>query len=245
MSAELSHPALSTTRIPTSPVFELGWPARAGRQGPAKQRWPAATRLLALLLVLLSGAATTTLAQTTTPPACSQDEKFINIWYFGHKAGFDLNQATDSIPPTILTNSQMSAPAGTGVMSDGTGNLLFYSNGDTVWSRNHSIMLNGTGMGGNRLCTDGPLPIKLPGSPATPGAPTRYLLFTQDAQGGPKGLSYSEISIPTGGQGEVVATAKNLPLTLGTTEKMTGVLHKNGCDIWIIVHGWGTATSGT
>jgi gliding motility-associated-like protein len=201
--------------------------------------------LLTLLLLLLSGAATTARAQAAPPPDCSQDEKFINTWYFGYKAGLDFNQATDSIPPTVLTNSQMVAPAGSGIMADGTGNILFYSNGDTVWSRNHTVMLNGTGMGGNRLVTDGPLPIKYPGSPTVPGGPTRYLLFTQDAAGGPKGLSYSEISIPVGQQGEVVATAKNLPLTQGTTEKMTGVLHENGCDVWIIVHGWGTATSGT
>jgi gliding motility-associated-like protein len=195
--------------------------------------------------LLLSGAATTALAQAAPPPDCSQDEKFINIWHFGYKAGLDFNQATDSIPPTVLTNSQMTAPAGSGIMADGTGNLLFYSNGDTVWSRNHSIMLNGTGMGGNRLTTDGPLAIKMPGSPTTPGGPTRYLIFTQDAQGGPKGLSYSEIEIPVGGQGQVITATKNTPLTLGTAEKMTGVFHKNGCDIWIIVHGWGTATSGT
>jgi gliding motility-associated-like protein len=200
---------------------------------------------LVLLLLLLGGGVAPAFAQTTAPPDCSQDEKFINIWHFGYKAGLDFNQATDSIPPTVLTNSQMVAPAGSGIMADGTGNLLFYTNGDTVWSRNHSVMLNGTGMGGNRLTTDGPLAIKMPGSPTTPGGPTRYLLFTQDAQGGPKGLSYSEILINPGQQGEVVTATKNTPLTAGTAEKMTGVFHKNGCDIWIIVHGWGTGTSGT
>jgi gliding motility-associated-like protein len=246
MSAELSHPALSATPILSPPITRPSQPANNSWQRTARQRGPATTSwLLALLLLLLSGAATTAFAQAAPPPECSQDEKFINTWYFGYKAGLDFNQATDSIPPTVLTNSQMVAPAGSGIMADGSGNILFYSNGDTVWSRNHTVMLNGTGMGGNRLVTDGPLPIKLPGSPTVPGGPTRYLLFTQDAQGGPKGLSYSEISIPVGQQGEVVATAKNLPLTQGTTEKMTGVLHTNGCDVWIIVHGWGTATSGT
>ncbi len=242
MSAELPHPAQSTTRISLLPISEscsVHHRRSAGR-GRAAAGW-----LLALLLVLLSGAATTALAQAAPPPDCAQDEKFINQWYFGYKAGLDFNQATDSIPPTVLTNSQMVAPAGSGIMADATGNILFYSNGDTVWSRNHSIMLNGTGMGGNRLCTDGPLAIKMPGSPAVPGGPTTYYLFTQDAQGGPKGLSYSEIVIPTGQQGQVVAATKNTPLTQGTTEKMTGVFHKNGCDIWIIVHGWGTATTGT
>jgi gliding motility-associated-like protein len=241
MSRALLPSALPGSSLPTLLVSKSGPPSSGS---PARRGHPAATWWLALLVLLLSGAATTARAQATAPPDCSKDEKFINTWYFGYKAGLDFNQATDSIPPTVLTNSQMTAPAGSGIMADGSGNILFYSNGDTVWSANHSIMLNGTGMGGNRLTTDGPLAIKLPGSPTTPGGPTRYLLFTQDAQGGPKGLSYSEINIPTGSQGQVVAATKNTPLTLGTSEKMTGVFHKNGCDIWIIVHGWGTATSG-
>jgi len=237
-------PLSVSTSLPLLLATAPGQPAAPRRPRPAGWARPAAGWLLALLLTLLSGAATTARAQATAPPDCSQDEKFINTWYFGYRAGLDFNQATDSIPPKVLTDGRMVAPAGSGVMSDGTGNLLFYSNGDTVWSRNHSIMPNGTGLGGNRLGTDGPLAIKFPGSPATPGGPTRYLLFTQDAQGGPKGLSYSEINIPVGGQGEVVIGTKNTPLAAGTAEKMTGVLHKNGCDVWIIVHGWGSATSG-
>ncbi len=210
---------------------------------------PAATWLLTLLLLLLSGAGTKALAQAAPPPPpeCSQDEKFANTWYFGYKAGLDFNQASDSIPPVVKTDGQMTAPAGAGIMSDGTGKILFYSNGDTIWNGNGSIMTNGTGMGGNRLVTDGPLPIRMPGSPppGMPGAETHYLIFTQDAAGGPKGLSYSEIIIPAGGgPGTVTPATKNTPLTQGTTEKMTGVFHKNGCDIWIIVHGWGNAKSG-
>ncbi|AMJ65267.1 gliding motility-associated C-terminal domain-containing protein [Hymenobacter sp. PAMC 26628] len=231
MPAALPYSTLSITRILTSLVAK---PRRA------------AGGLLALIL-LLSGTATTALAQTA-PPECSQDQKFANTWYFGYKAGLDFNAATDSIPPKVLTDGQMTAPAGAGVMSDGNGKILFYSNGDTIWNGNHTVMTNGTGMGGNRLVTDGPLPIRMPGSPPVgmPGAETHYLIFTQDAKGGPKGLSYSEIIIPAGGgPGTVTPATKNTPLTQGTTEKMTAVFHKNGCDIWIIVHGWGNAKAGT
>ena len=247
MPAELSPAALLLPD--TSFLFgaEPGPAARAGSWHAIRHGQTAANRLL-LLLLLLSGLATTALAQTTPPPECSQDEKFANTWYFGYKAGLDFNAATDSIPPRALTDGQMTAPAGAGIMSDGTGKILFYSNGDTIWNGNHTIMTNGTGMGGNRLGTDGPLPIRMPGSPppTMPGADTRYLIFTQDAKGGPKGLSYSEIVIPAGGgPGTVVAATKNTPLTQGTTEKMTGVFHKNGCDIWIIVHGWGPEKTGT
>ena len=250
MPAALPRTALSP--IPTLGTLPLSsWRGAAGarRRAPDRRRRgrPAAGWLLALLL-LLAGAATPARAQTAPPPECSQDEKFANTWYFGYKAGLDFNQATDSIPPKVLTDGQMTAPFGSGVMSDGNGKILFYSNGDTIWNGNHTVMTNGTGLGGNRLTTDGPLPIRLPGSPppGMAGAATRYLLFTQDAAGGPKGLSWSEIAIPAGGgAGTVVAATKNTPLTQGTTEKMTAVFHKNGCDIWVIVHGWGEEKLGT
>ena len=247
MPAKLLLPSPVTTSIPARSVGS----SLVRRRPQCPDGRGAGSWLLTLLLLLtLSGVVTTARAQTAPPPPpeCSQDEKFANTWYFGYKAGLDFNQATDSIKPTVLTNGRMTAPAGAGVMSDGTGAPLFYSNGDTIWNADGSIMTNGTGLGGNRLTTDGPLPIRMPGSPppSTPAAATRYLLFTQDAQGGPKGLSYSEIVIPAGGgPGTVVAATKNTPLTQGTTEKMTGVFHKNGCDIWIIVHGWGDARTGT
>ena len=248
MPAELSHTALLNTDTSRLLSAEPDPPARAGSRYSIRRGRPTSSWFLLVLLLLLGGGATTAYAQTAPPPECSQDEKFANTWYFGYKAGLDFNAATDSIPPKALTDGQMTAPAGAGVMSDGNGKILFYSNGDTIWNGNHTIMTNGTGMGGNRLVTDGPLPIRMPGSPppTMPGAETHYLIFTQDAKGGAKGLSYSEIIIPAGGgPGTVVAATKNTPLTQGTTEKMTGVFHKNGCDIWIIVHGWGNAKSGT
>ncbi|WP_317044131.1 T9SS type B sorting domain-containing protein [Hymenobacter gelipurpurascens] len=196
--------------------------------------------LLTLFVVLLSGAASPALAQATSPE-CAADEKFANTWYFGFKAGLDFNQASADSLPKVLTDGAMDAPAGSGVMSDKDGKILFYSNGETVWNGDGSVMTNGTGLAGNRFTTDGPLPIKLPGKP-TPGQATRYLLFTLNST---VGLSYSEIEIPAGGgPGTVIAATKNTPLARGTAEKLTGVFHKNGCDIWIIAHGWGDEKAG-
>jgi gliding motility-associated-like protein len=199
--------------------------------------------LASLLLVLLSGALTAAQAQGVPPPPpeCAADEKFANTWYFGFKAGLDFNSATADSLPKVLTDGAMVAPAGSGVMSDKNGKILFYSNGRTVWNGDGTVMTNGRGLDGDSLTTDGPLPIKMPGIPAT-GQPTRYLLFTLNST---VGLSYSEIDIPAGGgPGTLVAATKNTPLARGTAEKLTGVFHKNGCDIWVIAHGWGAAKSG-
>ncbi len=235
MPAELFHAALPDSRIPCRP-------ARASSQFTAGRRVrPAVSWLLTLLLLLLSSAGTTALAQGTPPPECAADEKFANTWYFGFKAGLDFNQASADSLPKVLTNGAMDAPAGSGVMSDKDGKILFYSNGETVWNGDGTVMTNGTGLAGSRYTTDGPLPLRMPGIPP-PGQPTRYLLFALNST---VGLSYSEIDIPAGGgPGTVIAATKNTPLARGTAEKLTGVFHKNGCDIWVITHGWGDAKAG-
>ena len=240
MPAELSHTALPITDtsflISSKPRLTVraradSWYARRG--GRLTACW--------LLLLLLSSLATTALAQTAPPPECAADEKFANTWYFGFKAGLDFNQASADSLPKVLTNGAMDAPAGSGVMSDKDGKIIFYSNGETVWNGDGTVMTNGTGLAGNRFTTDGPLPLKMPGI-VMPGQPTRYLLFTLDST---VGLSYSEIDIPAGGgPGTVIAATKNTPLARGTAEKLTGVFHKNGCDIWVITHGWGDAKVG-
>ena len=163
MLPELPFPTLPASRSCPPPTSKFSQPSVG---------W-----LLTLLMLLLSGAATTARAQGTPPPECSQDEKFANTWYFGFKAGLDFNMATDSIPPAVLTDGAMDAPAGAGVMSDGNGKILFYSNGETVWNGDGTVMDNGTGLAGNINTTDGPLPIRRPGI-VMPGQPTRYLLFT-------------------------------------------------------------------
>src|SRR5258706_5132995 len=68
-------------------------------------------------------------------------------WYFGGNAGLDFMTS----PPTILTNGALSADGCSGI-SDGAGNLLFYTNGATVWNKSHVVMANGTGLfGGNNF----------------------------------------------------------------------------------------------
>ncbi|MDU0372662.1 gliding motility-associated C-terminal domain-containing protein [Hymenobacter endophyticus] len=225
---------MPTELPPPAPVF-LPNTAPPGQTCRWRAR-PTAGWLLPLLLLLLT--VVSALGQGTPPPECSQDEKFANTWYFGHKAGLDFNQATDSIPPTVLTDGRMTAPFGSGVMSDGNGRLLFYTNGDTIWNRDHSIM--GTGLGGTPRSTDGALAVKKPGSFISQTAPTRYYVF---ALNDTIGLCYSEIEIPAGGGAGTIISRNNL-LARGTAHKLTGVFHKNGCDIWIIAHGWGSAKTG-
>ncbi len=65
-----------------------------------------------------------------------------NIWYFGYKAGLDFNSGA----PVALTNGQLNTQEGCAVISTAAGQLLFYTDGITIWDKNHAIMPNGTGL---------------------------------------------------------------------------------------------------
>ena len=102
-------------------------------------------------------------------------QKEANIWYFGLNAGLDFN----TNPPTALTNGKVSTLEGCSSFSDKEGNLLFYSDGITVYDKNHNIM----------RYTDGSLANNLKGDPSStqsgmiipkPGSTSIYYLFTVD-----------------------------------------------------------------
>ncbi|MCK5822155.1 MAG: hypothetical protein KAH17_09715, partial [Bacteroidales bacterium] len=97
-----------------------------------------------------------------------QAQKEGDIWYFGNQAGLDFSGDY----PFPLTNSQMNAPAGCTSIADSSGNLLFYSNGSTVWNQNHEILINGTGLFGDSLATMSANILPYPGDS------TKYYLFT-------------------------------------------------------------------
>jgi len=73
-----------------------------------------------------------------------------NIWYFGNNAGLDFNTS----PPTPLLDGQIDTPEGCSTISDANGNLLLYTDGRTVWDRQHTIMPNGNYFGGTGLHGD-------------------------------------------------------------------------------------------
>ena len=81
-------------------------------------------------------------------------------WYFGDQAGLDFN----TTPPTILTNGAINANNSCASIADAAGNLLFYTDGQTVYNSSHVVMSNGTGLFGHHYSSQGSLIIKQPGN---------------------------------------------------------------------------------
>lgn len=150
-------------------------------------------------------------------------------WYFGDFAGLNFNEGC----PDPLTNGELDSIESSTVISDVDGNLLFYSDGETVYNRNHSIMNNGTNLHGHKSSANGCIAIPFVGDP------DKYYLFTGDAvqnylEGGtPRGVNYSIIDMSLlGGLGAV--TIKNVNLIPEATEKLTATTSPNG--YWLIAH---------
>jgi gliding motility-associated-like protein len=158
-------------------------------------------------------------------------------WFFGEYAALNFETA----PPTAITGSQMTSSEGTGTISDADGNLLFYTDGGSVWNKNHEIMENGDGLLGVYIFDMGP---DLPPSVANtttqngliipvPGNTNKYYIFCQIAENG-NGLTYSEVDMSLdGGLGGITAT-KNVLLSTYAGETMTAVHHSDGESIWFI-----------
>src|ERR1044071_1257529 len=152
-------------------------------------------------------------------------QKEHNIWYFGNRAGMDFNGG----PPVVLTNSVMNQWEGCSSVCDTSGKLLFYTDGITVWNRNHLIMTNGTGLSGNSSSTQSALIVRKPGSS------TIYYVFSSDGVGS-MGMKYSEIDMTLSGGLGAVTVNKNILLLSNCSEKMCGAMHANKTDVWVMGH---------
>lgn len=155
-----------------------------------------------------------------------------NIWYFGINAGLDFN--TD--PPTPLTDGVLSTSEGCASVADKNGALVFYTDGITVWDKNHVAMPNGTGLLGNPSATQSAIIVPYPGT-YNYGSKRfdKYYIVTVEYVGGPNGVRYSEVDMTlNGGLGSVTAI-KNIHLYGSTTtEKICVAQHSNNCDFWVI-----------
>jgi gliding motility-associated-like protein len=149
-------------------------------------------------------------------------------WYFGENAGLSFDLNTNSV--TTVFDGQLNTREGCASISDSNGVLLFYTDGITVWNKNHAVMVNGTGLFGDSSSTQSAIIIPKPQDPNI------YYIFTvdNDLDGVNNGLNYSIVDITlNSGLGEVLS--KNNNLLQECSEKITAVLKNCISDaIWVV-----------
>lgn len=147
-------------------------------------------------------------------------------WYFGENAGLSFNSGI----PVALTNGNLNTAEGCAAISDSQGNLRFYTDGRSVYNRNHVVMPNGSQLQGNSSSTQSGLIVPHPGNQ------NLYYIFTLQSLAAPGGLRYSIVDISLDNGLGAVTADKNILLHDPTTEKITAVSHSNGTDVWVIAH---------
>ena len=187
------------------------------------------SRFNVLLLLILAGV--NSLAQ-------NPDFKRTYHWYFGYEAGIDFSSGT----PLAVTDGKMWSMEGCATISDTLGNLLFYTDGDTIWNSTHQPMPNAIGLlgchlalGGTNSSTQGALILPKPGD-----SNKFYVFITDCAEDSLEyGLRYSIVDMSmNGGLGDLIT--KDVLLHNLVTEKLTAIKHANNSDYWLIAHEFNT-----
>lgn len=149
-------------------------------------------------------------------------------WYFGENAGLNFNLDNNSV--NVIQGGQLNTREGCASISDDRGNLLFYTDGVTIWGRNHNPMPNGTGLRGDSSSAQSGIIVPKPNDPNI------YYVFTVDnfLDQVNYGLNYSIVDMSlNNGFGDV--TTKNTNLLQNCSEKITAVVRDclDG-SIWVL-----------
>ncbi len=156
-------------------------------------------------------------------------QKEANHWYFGGNAGLDFSSGN----PVADTAGSLFTLEGCATISDVDGNLLFYTDGTTVWNQNHTIMPTGSGLLGDSSSSQSAIIVPKPGDTNI------YYIFTIDWAGSSKGLNYYTVDMNLdSGLGDVVGTSgtpfsTNI-LASPATEKITAVQVLEEDNFWVI-----------
>jgi gliding motility-associated-like protein len=171
------------------------------------------------------------IALLTIPSKVLSQGKEANIWYFGVHAGIDFNQGND---PVSILGGQTEVGfenEGTASICNYNGQLLFYSDGRTIWNKNHQVMQNGNDVG--FYTNQGAVIVPFPKHDGF------YFFF--NFQTTPSSFDYSfqysmvDMNLD-GGLGGVVSNQKCILLAEHTSAQLTAVNSVNNEGYWILGH---------
>ena len=161
-------------------------------------------------------------------PYRSQAQKRANRWALGTYE-LDFNSGSPIVKKEFATH----LIRGMGVISDDNGALLFYTDGYSVWNKDHALMANGSNLMPSYQSPSTQESIIIP----KPGSSNIFFIFSVDPWNGQTsaGLYYSEVDLSlNGGLGAV--TTKGIRLVTNTSNKISAALHTNGKDVWVTTH---------
>jgi hypothetical protein len=188
-----------------------------------------------LILLLLPALHSNTRAQnfTATPQFLKANSHWMVPLFVGtndpnNGLGIDFN----TNPPTELYQTQYYGESCVAVSDTGTGDLLFYSDGETCWNANYQPMPNGTGLTGQNSANQVSLAVPVLDTPGK-----YYLFYIQQYFTPSPTLSYSVVDMSLdNGLGDIDPARKNIQLDAGPLQESMVAIPGNNCDVWVLVH---------
>ncbi|MDX2304585.1 MAG: hypothetical protein NW226_17385 [Microscillaceae bacterium] len=163
-------------------------------------------------------------------------QKTSDIWYFGVGAGIKFEETGLK----VLTDSKMREKSGgCATMTDDAGNLLFYTDGRSVWNREHQLMANGDSL--SKSEHNEVIIVPLPGQKNYYYILTVANEFVKDQPICLSKLFYSVVDTK-GDKGKGILVVKNRLITGPVINPICAVKHANGKDIWILAQQWNSPT---
>ncbi len=165
-----------------------------------------------------------------------------NQWRFGFGSSIDFNTTPPSFPtgaalpsilPPLITGTQIEGSAS--VADKNSGELLFYTDGVTVWNAQDEPMPNGSNLGGSDVLSSYMAAVIVP----LPGSCDKYYIFCiDDYEEGNYGITYSLVDMTLdGGLGDVIAGQKTIPLYDNESEILMAYPNNAGDGYWLISNG--------
>jgi gliding motility-associated-like protein len=167
---------------------------------------------------------------------CNAQHEY-DVWYFGNGAGISFHTSS----PTALINSHLGTLESSSGVCDKNGNLLFYTNGDSIINKNHVLLSNGMfnpGVSANPLFSSsrqGTMVLPVPNDPGK-----YYIFMNADQEYGSSGALYTSYSVVDmnldNGNGAVIVKNNHIwdKSPSSTEEAMAIGQHANGVDYWIL-----------
>ena len=198
------------------------------REGRETYKVPA-SMLRPIFVLLVLGMLSNLQAQPIKKPQ-------FNKWIFPNFCQIDFTTGD----PVFSKNGAAYSIETSGSYCDENGNILFYSDGTTIYDATHTPMPNGEIWSSNNAAM-GPLVIPIIGDSA------KYYVFQVDGGSatfsgncGPlgrwDGLYYHIVDMSlNGGLGDIIQGRKNISLVDSTGEAVIAIMHENEKDFWVIV----------
>ena len=159
-------------------------------------------------------------------------QKENNQWRFTNAGAIDFN---GNQPVGIAGAAINTGEGSASIASPETGELLFYTNGVTVWNAIDAVMPNGNNLlGGSIELSSTTAAVIVP----RPGNDQQFYIFCIDEQFGTNGLTYSLLDMSLdNGLGDIVNSEKNISLFNTNSEKLQYVPNATNDGYWVVTHG--------